>query len=156
VLASYNPEGEELFVSNSVEGHWYQWDGFYVVLYRGFDASSGVAMCPGNSINVEGEGWIFVSNSPHVGDAGEVCVGATVADGAAMSCDSFLYYVTLIPTSEQGSLYGSLELSDGAGWAGHTSEAIADLPSTPEFEPGLDAYSLPSTTVDDLETVICS
>ncbi len=154
VLGSYNPEGEALFVSNSVEAHWYQWDGFYVVLYRGFDASAGVGMCPGNSIQVDGQ-WVFVSNSPHGGDAADVCMGATLADGAAMACDSLLYYVTQVPTSEEGLLYGSLELSDANGWAGHTSSVASDLASTPEFEPGLDAYELPASGVDDLGAVAC-
>jgi hypothetical protein len=39
VLIPYNAEGGELSAEGSVEAHWYQWDGFYVVLYRGFDAT---------------------------------------------------------------------------------------------------------------------
>ena len=156
ILASYNDGGEAMFDSGSVEAHWYQWNGFYVVLYRGFDASSDTAICPGNSVNVAGQGWIFVSNSPYAGDAGDVYVGVpTLADRAAMSCDSLLYYATQIPTTEEGVLYGTLEIGDDTGFRGHTSQADTDPAATPEFEPGLAAYELPASAVDDLGVVVC-
>jgi len=156
VLGPYNPGGEGLFEASSVEAHWYQWDGFYVVLYRGFDAGSGQEICAGSSVLVPGLGFDFVSNSPHIGSADEICVGAAaVVPGAAQACGSLLYYVTQIPTSEVGALFGTLEIGDTSGFRGQTSEVESDIDSTPEFEPGLDAYALPASGVDDLEMVSC-
>jgi len=34
-LQPYSAGGADLFPAGSVEAHWYQWDGLYVVLYRG-------------------------------------------------------------------------------------------------------------------------
>ena len=156
VLEAYNPEGEALFPEESVEAHWYQWDGFYVVLYRGYDAASGAEICPGNSIMIPGVGFSHVSNAPHLGAADEICVGtATLATGAARACGSLLYYVTQIPTTAEGALFGTLEIGDATGFRGQTSEVIADLAATPDFEPGLEAYQLPGSGVDDLALVAC-
>ena len=72
-LTAYNPGGANLFPESSVQAHWYQWNDFYVVLYRGFDASDGTEICAGNSVLSMGN-FEFVSNSPHIGAANEICV----------------------------------------------------------------------------------
>lgn len=59
-----------------LQAHWYQWDGFYIVLYRGFDASDGTEICAGNSIQSMGS-FVNVSNSPHLGATNEICVGVS-------------------------------------------------------------------------------
>ncbi len=160
VLQPYNEAGGALFPPGSVEAHWYQWQGRYVVLYRGWDASAGEPMCPGNSVNLDGS-FSNVSNSPINGTADEVCVGSPIIveqpDGAYV-CDSLLYYNTMIPVelpaASSGALFGTLELGTGE-WAGQTSQAPIDPTQTPQFEIGLDAYTLPPSNVDDGGTVTC-
>ena len=63
-LEPYSPGGADLFPPGSVEAHWYQWDGLYVVLYRGFDASDGTQICAGNSSRSRASG-LAVSRTPH-------------------------------------------------------------------------------------------
>jgi len=157
VLQPYNAAGAALFPGGSVEAHWYQWDGLYVVLYRGWDAANGSPMCPGNSISPSANNWTNVSNSPHLGLAEEICIQApkiAEAPSGAFACGSLLYYLTEIPTTADGALFGTLELLDGAV-AGHTSQAAANLANTPEFEPGLTAYDLPPSSVDGGGIVEC-
>lgn len=111
----------------------------------------------GNSILIPDVGFSFISNSPHVGSADQICVGAsTIAAGAVQACGSLLYYMTQISTSEEGTLFGTLEIGDADGFRGQTSEAETDLASTPDFEPGLAAYDVAPSGVDDLGLVSCS
>lgn len=157
LLDPYNAAGEGLFPAGSVEAHWYQWEGLFVVLYRGFDATDGSSICAGNSVLVPGEGFARITNSPHNGGVDEICVGAAkIAEAPAgvYACDSLLYYVTEIPTDSEGTLWGTLEIGDGE-WAGHTSETPIDVASTPEFDPGLPAYELPPSGVDAGGLVEC-
>jgi hypothetical protein len=157
VLQPYNEGGAALFPSESVEAHWYQWDGLYVVLYRGFDASDGTPMCPGNSTADAAGAYTSISNSPHNGEADAICdIAPKIADApsGAYACDTLLYYLTEIPTSAEGTLWGTLELLNGA-IAGHTSVTPIDLANTPDFEPGLDAYDLPASGVDAGGVIAC-
>ena len=157
VLQPYNEAGAALFPAESVEAHWYQWDGLYVVLYRGFDASDGTPMCPGNSTADAAGAYTSISNSPHNGEAVEICIAAPkIADppSGAYACESLLYYLTEIPTSAEGTLWGTLEFLDG-NIAGHTSVTPIDLANTPEFEPGLDGYELPPSAVDPGGVIAC-
>ena len=156
----YSPGGADLFAPGSVEAHWYQWDGLYVVLYRGFDASDGTPICAGNSIEVEGVGFGSITDSPHNGEVNEICIDAVkIAENPSgvYSCASLLYYVTEIPIDVEGpsALWGTLELGDGE-WNGQTSQVLADLPSTPMFEPHLPAYDLPATTSEPASVVTCA
>lgn len=157
VLQPVNEAGAALFPSESVEAHWYQWDGLYVVLYRGFDASDGTPMCPGNSTADATGAYTGTSNSPHNGEADAICdIAPKIADApsGAYACDILLYYLTEIPTSAEGTLWGTLELLNGA-IASQTSITPIDLASTPEFEPGLDAYDLPASGVDAGGVIAC-
>lgn len=158
-LQPYSPGGGELFPAGSVQAHWYQWDGLYVVLYRGFDASDGSPICAGNSAQ-EAAGFNHISNAPHNGTVDEICDGApriAEAPSGVYSCGPLLYYVTEIPTDVVANLWGTLEIvMDGGSIVdGQTSAAAGDITVTPEFEPGLTAYELPPTTVDDLGSVSC-
>ncbi|MGB7861036.1 MAG: hypothetical protein WBM90_11110 [Acidimicrobiia bacterium] len=158
VLLPYGPGGEELFEPGSVEAHWYQWNNFYVVLYRGYDASTGNPICAGNSILVPGVGFNNVTNSPINGTADSVCVDAArIAEqpAGARACGALLYYVTEIPTDLDGDLYGTLELNDGSGWIGQTSSATSDLANTPMFEPDQTAYELPPSDVAEGGLITC-
>lgn len=157
LLDPYNDAGGVLFPSGSVEAHWYQWDGLYVVLYRGWDASDGTEICAGNSWRADGAIWENITNSAHIGDENEICVdtaGIAQTPSGVYACGSLLYYLTEIPTDATGNLWGTLEIGDGE-WAGQTSETPVDLASTPEFEPGLAAYELPPSDMDDLGIVEC-
>ncbi len=157
VLQPYSPDGGDLFPAGSVEAHWYQWNGMYVVLYRGFDAASGQEICAGNSILPPTGSWIFVTNAPYLGAADAICVGAAKITGppnGVYACGSLLYYLTEIPIDEEGTLYGTLEIGTDAGFDGQTSEAVAD-PGVPEFNPGLGSYELLPTDVDPGGIVTC-
>ncbi|MGI9643244.1 MAG: hypothetical protein ACR2N9_10710 [Acidimicrobiia bacterium] len=156
-LQPYSAGGGELFPAGSVEAHWYQWDGLYVVLYRGFDAASGEPICAGNSIN-NGTTWVNISNAPHAETVEDICNGVpklAEPPSGVSACGSLLYYLTEIPVDTTGALFGTLEIvADGAA-DGQTSQAPTDLATTPEFEPGLTAYELPPSNVDDLGSVSC-
>jgi hypothetical protein len=158
VLEAYNEPGTELFSPGTVEAHWYQWDGLYVVLYRGIDADAVSPLCPGNSIEVtEGE-FLHVSNSPIGATADEICVGVprlAQGESGASACGALLYYITEIPIEADGTLYGTIEVNDGSGFAGQTSRAATDIASTPEFVPFQVAYTLAPSGVDDGGTVLC-
>ena len=141
-LEPYSPGGADLFPPGSVEAHWYQWGDRYVVLYRGFNAADGSAICAGNSVFIEGVGFGSISDSPYNGAEDEICVGSqrlAEPPSGAFACDTLLYYVTEIPSDVDGALWGTLAYGDGQ-WEGQTSQAISDLANTPVFEPGLEAW----------------
>jgi len=102
------------------EAHWYQWDGLYVVLYRGYDATDLSPLCPGNSIETS-TGFANISNAPYPADQAAACTGAPNITDNAASCGSLLYYVTEIPTTNIGNLWGTLELSTSEGFVGQTT-----------------------------------
>lgn len=157
LLQPYNDGGAAL-LSGPVEAHWYQWEGLYVVLYRGIDAETATALCPGNSIDVEGSGFLHVSNSPFAATADEVCVDApalATGESGVRACGSLLYYITEIPIDAEGVLYGTIEVNDGSGFVGLTSQVTADIARTPEFLPFQAAYTLAPSAVDTGGIVLC-
>ena len=147
-----------MFPDGSVEAHWYQWNGRYVVLYRGFNASRGEPICAGNSILKEGGQFENISNSPHEGTVAEICDGVPKladAPSGVYACGALLYYLTEIPTEIVGKVFGTLEIVKSGLSGGQSSNAETDLASTPEFEPGLASYVLPPSDVDNGRTVEC-
>jgi hypothetical protein len=158
-LAPYPPvDAGAALLPDPVEAHWYQYEGLYVVLYRGFDASSGQEICAGNSIAIEGVTFSNVTNSPHLGSADEICVGtAKIAEppSGVYACDTLLYYLTEIPTESEGTLFGTLEIGKAELLVGQSSPAATDLAATPEFVPNLVAYDLPPSGVDPGGVVTC-
>jgi hypothetical protein len=158
IKAALSPYGDKPTpVPSATEAHWYQNNGLYVVLYRGFDASSGTEICAGNSINT-GAAFANVSNSPHLGAADAICVGVpklAAPPSGVFACGSLLYYISEIPVEATGTLFGSLEIGTADGFAGSTSTATADIAATPEFVPGQDAYQLPASGVDAGGLVQC-
>jgi hypothetical protein len=158
VLAPYSPGGEALFPAESVEAPWYQWDGLYVVLYRGFNASSGEPIFADNSILDPVDGFVNISNSPHAGTVDEICDGVPKladAPSGVYACGALLYYLTEIPTETVGPLFGTLEIVNADVGDGQSSIAETYIASTPEFEPGLAAYELPPSNVNNGGTVMC-
>ncbi len=158
-LTPYSPGGGDLFPSGSVQAHWYQWDGVYVVLYRGYDATDAMEICPGNSIETQ-TGFGNITNSPYPASAAAICAGApTIVDNAA-GCGSLLYYVTESPTTNIGNLWGTIEISASSGFEGQTTQGgtptISPITDVPEFEPGPTAYNLPTSTVDPSGVVTCA
>jgi hypothetical protein len=134
VLTGSSLKGEALFPPESVEAHWYQWDGLYVVLYRGFDASAPDPICAGNSI---------------------LEAGGQFASGV-YACGALLYYITEMPPETVGKLFGTLEIVKSGIGDGQSSIAESDIASTPEFESGLASYELPPSNVDGGGTFVCS
>jgi hypothetical protein len=154
----YSAGGETLFPPESVEAHWYQWDGQYVVLYRGFNVLLGEPICAGNSLLDPVDGFVNISNSPHEGTVAEICDGVPKladAPSGVYACGKLLYYLTEIPTETVGTLFGTLEIVNAGVGDGQSSVAETDITSTPEFEPGLVAYELPPSDVDSGGTVTC-
>jgi hypothetical protein len=151
-------DGSDLFPPSSVEAHWYQWLGRYVVLYRGYDATDMTPICPGNSIE-NAQGFSSITNDPYPSGS-SACDGApniASAPGAGVfACGGLLYYVTEIATAVTGNLWGTLELSTSEGFIGQTTFGTpVDLDNTPVFEPGLTSYDLPADDIDNLDVVNC-
>lgn len=158
LLSPYNPGGADLFPPGSVEAHWYQFGGVYVVLYRGYDATSPDVLCPGNSIQLGDGSFVNISNSPLPSGATDACTGApNVVPDAVRTCGTLLYYITEIPVSTDGNLYGTLELSTDMGFIGQTTAGGTPTSSgtAPEFTPDLTSYTLPASDVDPAGTVNC-
>jgi hypothetical protein len=151
-------DGSDLFPEGSVQAHWYQWNGFYVVLYRGYDAADPMPVCPGTRILVEG-GFDpeTLTSSPYPSDGDEACVDArNVVVGASRRCGPLLYYSSNIPVTSVGDLWGTIEKQTGAGFIGQTTFGTAsDIEHTPNFQPGQPAYELPPSNVDDLGRIDC-
>ena len=151
----------EVVEPGTVEAHWYQWNGFFVILYRG--VSSEANLCLGNSI-FSGTAFEFITNS-ELGEE-EPCDGATDdqlagEDFGVRTCGELVYYLTEIPTTElgdpaSGDLFGSVELwVVGADISGVTSAVATDLGDAPEFDPTALGYVLPTSDADELIEVAC-
>jgi hypothetical protein len=152
----------------SVVGDVYQFEGFYVFLYRGLDLEVLGSRCLGNSLQSADSGeFENVSNFPTpsatLGTDLDPCVGATEEQLAAPPagsrvCGGLAYYVSEIPVEAAGQLFISVEL-----WAGNTPEEISGITGfveanpgqTPEFVPDQTAYELPPSDFDNLTTVTC-
>ncbi len=108
----------------AVTAHWFTSGGFYVVAYYGLDLESAGPLCPGNSI-LTGAGWVYISNAPTEEGACEGFPTLTDDPGVGpVDCHGTLFYRTAIPSSEQGTLYGTIEMLDEEGnMLGITSQA---------------------------------
>lgn len=122
------------FAVNTVTAHWYQSDGFYVVVYGALAPEQ--ALCPGNSIQTA-SGFEYVSNAP-LGGA-DCSFAPTVAEppNGVVTCNRVVSYVTLIPAGTEGVLFGTIEsMTDGLG-VGLTSQVVADPANMPEVDRSL-------------------
>lgn len=124
------------FEPGSVEAHWYQQNGSYVIVYRGLDAASIGPLCPGNSIQTAA-GFSNVSNSPNAA-GGCADIVPEPPDGVGVqACGEHLIYLTAIPTGTAGTLYGTVESFDASGaLIGQTSVVQANPPITPAIDVG--------------------
>jgi hypothetical protein len=114
-----------------VEARWYVAGDRYVVAYVGLDYAPGDFLCPGNSI-LTAAGFLHVSNAPTDDGA---CEGfPTLTNDPVVGpvvCQGELLYVTAIPSSEQGLLFGTLEaLTEDGDLVGLTSniQSAAEMP----------------------------
>jgi Raf kinase inhibitor-like YbhB/YbcL family protein len=122
------------FEPGSVEAHWYQQNGSYVIVYRGLDAASIGPLCPGNSIQTAA-GFSNVSNAPNALGGCADTVPAAPAGVGVQACGAHLVYITAIPTGTAGNLYGTIESFAAAGaLVGQTSVALANPAITPAID----------------------
>ena len=108
----------------AVTANWFTSGGFYVVAYYGLDLENAGPLCPGNSI-LTSAGWVHVTNAPTEEGA---CEGfPTLTDDpdvGPIDCHGELFYRTAIPSDQQGTLFGTLEMLDAEGnLVGMTSQA---------------------------------
>ncbi len=129
------PSADQLpFPPGTVVASWYQSEGAYVVHYDGLSLAVTGPLCPGNSIQTVA-GFEYVSNAPSGAGA---CSGATTLVGpptGVLLCGSEVLYLTAIPVSAEGTLYGTVEVYNPDGSIiGLTSLATADGAATPEID----------------------
>jgi hypothetical protein len=126
------------FEDGDVEAHWYTWDGNFVVVYAGWDVTTGEPQCPGNSLQT-GSDFQFISNSPtqdgSCDSEGFASSASTIVpvDGdypsGARVCGTLVIYRTIIPTTDDsgaptaGFLYGTVEQEIGGEFVGATGAA---------------------------------
>jgi hypothetical protein len=119
------------FPVNTVTAHWYQSDGFYVVVYGALAPEQ--MLCPGNSIQTS-SGFEFVSNAPLGGADCSFAPVVAEAPNGVVTCNRVVSYVTLIPAGTEGNLFGTVEMmTDGLG-VGLTSQVLADPVNMPEID----------------------
>lgn len=122
------------FPVDTVTAHWYQSDGFYVVVYGGLAPEQ--ALCPGNSIQTS-TGFEFVSNAPLSGADCSFAPEVAEPPNGVVTCNRVVSYVTLIPAGTEGNLFGTVEMmTDGLG-VGLTSQVQADPANMPEIDRAL-------------------
>lgn len=128
-------EADQLpFPVDSVTAHWYQSDGFYVVVYGALAPEQ--ALCPGNSIQTS-TGFEFVSNAPLGGADCSFAPTLAESPNGVVTCNRVVSYVTLIPAGTEGTLFGTIEtMSDGLG-VGLTSQVRADPTNMPTIDRSL-------------------
>ena len=128
--------------AGNVQALWYQHDGRYIVVYAGLDLDQSGPLCPGNSIQTAA-GFEHISNAPTEPGA---CSGVPIlagADAGVRIRGALAFYLTEIPTTAEGTLYGTVERYDDGVIVGLTSTAQTNLAATPELDPDVAAYSLP-------------
>lgn len=139
-LAAFAPldftEDELPVPPGAAEVRWYVHQDRYVAAFSGFDPSAAGPLCPGASI-LTSNGWEFVSNAPTEEGA---CEGfPTLTDDPlveAKVCQGTLFYVTLVPSELQGTLFGTLEaLAEPGILVGLTSTAES-ADGAPEIDLG--------------------
>jgi hypothetical protein len=130
--ATFDPA--KLFPPGSVEANWYISGGSWVVFYKGLDLSQTGALCPGNSIKTA-TGFAFGSDSPTEAGAcnGVVSKVASAPVGVRL-CGIRVLYLTAIPATESGTLYGTIEKGQPDGSVqGMTSQAPSST-SAPKID----------------------
>ena len=122
-------------------------------MYAGLDLRRSGPLCPGNSIQTAA-GFEHISNAPTERDA---CSGAPTLAGpaaGARTCGDLVFYLTEIPTTAEGTLFGTVERYDDGVIVGLTSTARTNISATPDFDPDVAAYSLPPGILPDVDTEV--
>lgn len=125
------------FAEGDVTAHWYVADGFYVVVFEGFDHDAAGPACPGASIVLTGrEGfWDFVANAESPGaDCSDFPTLTDDPGVRALVCAGQMAFRTAIPADSEGTLYGTIEKPEAGGIIGVTSTASTDLGAAPEID----------------------
>jgi hypothetical protein len=125
----------------SVTAAWYAIGDRWAVHYDGLTPDDAVGKCPGNSLQ-GADGFEYISNSPYgaLACAGyeelETYGGTILPPGSLFLCgESTIVYVTEIPLSTTGTLFGSLEqVRDDGTIQGMTSMVVADAAQAPEID----------------------
>ena len=137
-LPSFAPmtieEGDLPAEPGQIEARWYVDGERYVVAYVGLDYVEGDFLCPGNSI-LTAAGFLHVSNAPT--DEG-ACEGfPTLTNDPAVGpvvCQGELIYVTAIPSTEQGLLFGTLEALNADGDLVGLTSNVQSIPEMPVID----------------------
>lgn len=131
-----------------------------VVLFRGYDARDMAGICP--YAGFFGNNGSQDNSSPYPSSATEACGNQNLAlpPAGAFSCGALLYYVTDMPTADTNAFLNAgmslwIPTAGVSITQGMADPLRPDLANTPEFEPGLDSYHLPPSTVDPLDVVSC-
>jgi hypothetical protein len=151
------------FEDGEAESHWYQWNGTYVIVYAGWDASRGDPMCPGSSAFTSQFG--FISNSPQVAGACEPTdrypnlIPLNDPMGVRV-CGTLVLNHTIIPvlnddgTPLEGDLYGTVERIFEGGFVSAFGAVTANAEITTELDPLAAAYSVPEGWLPDGATTV--
>ena len=156
-MVRLEPYGPQQVVVGEIFASWYLSGDArsYIVLYTGSGLSDSVGMCPGNSIQTEGDfnpDWIS-----HAPPSPPACDGFPTNRGSVRVCDHGVWiYRSLIPGDQQGVLWATLETFTKSGSlavTGSTSriDSQRDLP-TINFLAG--GYRVPASLTDDGSTEI--
>ena len=122
------PDADLPFAPGAVEARWYESGDRFVVYYHGLTLDDGHLYCPGNSIQTSGS-FQYISNSPAVPGACEGAATLVTEEGSGVYlCDGLVLYLTQIPSTSQGVLYGTVEIFEADGTLiGLTSTAATSL-----------------------------
>jgi hypothetical protein len=154
------------FEDGDVEAHWYQWDGTYVVVYAGWDATRGDPQCPG-SLYAPGPDseFEFISSSPQAEGACEpesrysLIIPLDDPMGVRV-CGTLVLNHTIIPVSNddgtlrEGELYGTVErIVDNGFVSSYGSVEIAGT-VVAELDTTAASYSVPDGWLPDGATSV--
>ena len=139
-------DGTSLFLPGTVSAHWYTAGDVWAVVYYPIPAPE-VPVCPGNSIEVAPGEFSHVSSAPTLDEAACMDFPTLDPDASVQICGFAFVYETVIPISEEGTLYGTLEqaVPDDPDQVavGATSTVTADAAAAPEIDPSAPAYAFP-------------
>jgi hypothetical protein len=124
----------------TVTAAWYTSGDRWAVHYEGITRETASGKCPGNSIQTDA-GFEHISNSPFGAlacngyEESATYQGTILPPGSLFACEDAVVYVTEIPLSAEGALFGSLEqVRDDGVIQGMTSAVEADTEGVPEID----------------------
>jgi pimeloyl-ACP methyl ester carboxylesterase len=141
-------------VPGGVTGHWYTYEGWYVVVFEGIDPATLAPSCIGTSVLNVGTGQVeHPSNGPTspggCDDGGATAMRLAAPTAGVRTCGGTLSFVTEIPADISGTVYAAITafLGDGTG-AGVSGRLNVTAGSLPPIENGLiDCGPLPRAHV---------